>query len=128
MMVLIAGIPLLVIMCWESSSSLSLLPSSPTDYRDRWYYKDVSPFMRIAKLFREDGLLLPFGHPRIAFDIPNPFNPNFNYLEHFPTFLRASLWMTRPIPLVDGRSWMFNKHHRLHYETGTANCLFTFMP
>lgn len=34
------------------------------DFRDRWYYKDATPFMRIAKQrFREDGLLLPFGHP-----------------------------------------------------------------
>lgn len=42
------------------------------DYRDRWYFKDASPFMRVAKQrFREDGLLLPFGHPRIGFDIPN---------------------------------------------------------
>jgi hypothetical protein len=43
------------------------------DYRDRWYFKDASPFMRVAKQrFQEDGLLLPFGHPRMAFDIPNP--------------------------------------------------------
>jgi hypothetical protein len=43
------------------------------DYRDRWYFKDASPFMRIAKQrFQEDGLLLPFGHPRLAFDVPNP--------------------------------------------------------
>jgi hypothetical protein len=43
------------------------------DYRDRWYFKDASPFMRIAKQrFQEDGLLLPFGHPRMAFNIPNP--------------------------------------------------------
>lgn len=42
------------------------------DYRDRWYYKDASPSMRIAKQrFREDGLLLPFGHPRGDFDVPN---------------------------------------------------------
>lgn len=43
------------------------------DYRERWYFNDASPFMRIAKQrFREDGLLLPFGHPRLGFDIPNP--------------------------------------------------------
>jgi hypothetical protein len=43
------------------------------DYRDRWYFNDASPFMRIAKQkFREDGLLIPFGHPRAAFDKPNP--------------------------------------------------------
>jgi hypothetical protein len=43
------------------------------DYRDRWYLKDAYPSMRLAKQkFRDDGLLLPFGHPRIAFDVPNP--------------------------------------------------------
>lgn len=43
------------------------------DYRDRWYFKDVSPSMRVAKQrYREDGLLLAFGHPRIGFDYPNP--------------------------------------------------------
>jgi hypothetical protein len=43
------------------------------DYRDRWYFKDASPFMRIAKQkFQEDGILIPFGHPHIAFDTPNP--------------------------------------------------------
>lgn len=43
------------------------------DYRDRWYFKDASPFMRIAKQkFQEDGILIPFGHPRTAFDTPNP--------------------------------------------------------
>jgi hypothetical protein len=43
------------------------------DYRDRWYFKDTSPFMRIAKQkFQEDGILIPFGHPQTAFDKPNP--------------------------------------------------------
>ena len=43
------------------------------DYRDRWYFKDASPFMRIAKQkFQEDGILIPFGHPRTAIDKPNP--------------------------------------------------------
>lgn len=43
------------------------------DYRDRWYFKDASPFMRIARQkFREDGILIPFGHPQTAFDKPNP--------------------------------------------------------
>jgi hypothetical protein len=42
------------------------------DYRERWYFKEASPFMRIAKQqFREDGLLLPFAHQRMAFNIPN---------------------------------------------------------
>ncbi len=41
------------------------------DYRDRWYFKDQTLFMRIAKQrFREDGLLLHFGHPRAGFSIP----------------------------------------------------------
>ncbi|KAI0131304.1 hypothetical protein F4814DRAFT_164862 [Daldinia grandis] len=43
------------------------------DYRDRWYFKDASPSMRVAKQrYREDGLLLAFGHPRLGFDYPNP--------------------------------------------------------
>ncbi|OBT41478.1 hypothetical protein VE00_07576 [Pseudogymnoascus sp. WSF 3629] len=57
------------------------------DYRARWYYKDASPSMRIAKQrFREDGLLLPFGHPRGDFDVPNPWlmseqaNPSSGWL------------------------------------------------
>ncbi|KFX99826.1 hypothetical protein V490_01644 [Pseudogymnoascus sp. VKM F-3557] len=54
-------------------TAVTLAPER-ADYRDRWYYKDASPSMRIAKQrFREDGLLLPFGHPRVAFDVPNPF-------------------------------------------------------
>ncbi|KAI0172646.1 hypothetical protein GGR52DRAFT_545542 [Hypoxylon sp. FL1284] len=43
------------------------------DYRDRWFFKDVTPSMRVAKeRYREDGLVLPFGHPRLGFDYPNP--------------------------------------------------------
>ncbi|KAJ6114080.1 hypothetical protein N7512_007525 [Penicillium capsulatum] len=43
------------------------------DYRDRWYYKDATPSVRVSKQrFREDGLLLPFGSDRLSFDIPNP--------------------------------------------------------
>lgn len=53
-------------------TTVTLAPER-VDYRDRWYYKEASPSMRIAKQrFREDGLLLPFGHPRSAFDVPNP--------------------------------------------------------
>lgn len=53
-------------------TAVTLAPER-ADYRDRWYYKEASPSMRIAKQrFREDGLLLPFGHPRAAFDVPNP--------------------------------------------------------
>jgi hypothetical protein len=44
------------------------------DYRHRWYYKDATPSMRLAKRrFRQDGLLLPFGHPRFEFTSPNPY-------------------------------------------------------
>ncbi|KAI1095425.1 hypothetical protein F5B19DRAFT_481800 [Rostrohypoxylon terebratum] len=43
------------------------------DYRDRWFYTDASPSMRVAKeRFREDGLLLPFSYPRASFNHPNP--------------------------------------------------------
>ncbi|OBT66458.1 hypothetical protein VE03_03695 [Pseudogymnoascus sp. 23342-1-I1] len=53
-------------------TAVTLAPER-ADYRDRWYYKDACPSMRIAKQrFREDGLLLPFGHPRTAFNVPNP--------------------------------------------------------
>ena len=49
------------------------LAAERLDYRDRWYFKDASPWMRIARRrFQEDGLLLPFGHPRAGFDTPNP--------------------------------------------------------
>jgi Domain of unknown function (DUF4470) len=53
-------------------TAVTLAPER-ADYRDRWYFKDASPAIRLAKQrFREDGLLLPFGHPRLTFDIPNP--------------------------------------------------------
>ena len=43
------------------------------DYRHRWYFKDETPFMRVAKQrFREDGLLPPFGSSRTEFSEPNP--------------------------------------------------------
>ncbi|KAJ5501693.1 hypothetical protein N7453_006510 [Penicillium expansum] len=43
------------------------------DFRDRWYFKDATPSIRVLKQkFREDGLLLPFGHDRTGFDHPNP--------------------------------------------------------
>jgi hypothetical protein len=52
--------------------AITLAPER-VDYRERWHYKEASPFMRIAKQqFQEDGLLLPFGHPRTAFNVPNP--------------------------------------------------------
>jgi len=54
--------------------SVIVLAPERVDYRERWYYKDASPSMRLAKQrFREDGLLLPFGHPRVEFDTPNPY-------------------------------------------------------
>jgi len=50
-----------------------VLAPDRADYRDRWAYKEPTPFARVAKhRFREDGLLLPFGHPRIGYDTPNP--------------------------------------------------------
>lgn len=50
-----------------------VLAPERTDYRERWYYKDATPYMRLSKQrFREDGLMLPFGHPRPSFDMPNP--------------------------------------------------------
>jgi hypothetical protein len=53
-------------------AAVTLAPER-ADYRDRWYFKEQTPSMRIAKRrFQEDGLLLPFGHPRVGFNIPNP--------------------------------------------------------
>lgn len=53
-------------------ASIVLAPER-VDCRHRWHYKEASPPMRLAKQrFREDGLLLPFGHPRDGFDVPNP--------------------------------------------------------
>jgi hypothetical protein len=57
---------------WKLRAATVMAPER-ADYRDRWYYKDATTSMRLAKhRFREDGLLLPFGHPRIGFDLPNP--------------------------------------------------------
>jgi hypothetical protein len=51
----------------------TMLAPERVDDRERWLYKDATPSMRLAKQrFREDGLLLPFGHPRIGFTVPNP--------------------------------------------------------
>lgn len=48
------------------------LAESRIDYRDRHMYC-LSPLQRIAfNKFRQDGLLLPFGHPRHEFCEPNP--------------------------------------------------------
>ena len=53
-------------------AAVTLAPER-VDYWERWFFKDATPSMRIAKQrFREDGLLLPFGHPRIGFNSPNP--------------------------------------------------------
>lgn len=52
----------------------TVLAPERIDYRDRWYYKDLSPPVRVAKQrFREDGLLIPFGCSRGGFVIPNPY-------------------------------------------------------
>ncbi|RAK96064.1 DUF4470 domain-containing protein [Aspergillus ibericus CBS 121593] len=48
------------------------LAESRRDYRDR-HMCCLPPSHRIAfNKFREDGLLLPFGHPRHEFQVPNP--------------------------------------------------------
>ncbi|KAK4148361.1 hypothetical protein C8A00DRAFT_39095, partial [Chaetomidium leptoderma] len=55
----------------EIRHAVTLAPDR-ADYRDRWDFKESTPSTRIAKhRFREDGLLLPFGHPRVGFDTPN---------------------------------------------------------
>lgn len=49
-----------------------MLAPEQVDYRDRWLYKKVSPVMRVARRrFWDDGILLPFGAQRSAFDTPN---------------------------------------------------------
>jgi hypothetical protein len=54
-------------------TAITLAPERQ-DYRDRWYFKDATPSTRVSKQkFREDGLLLPFGHHRVGFDRPNPY-------------------------------------------------------
>ncbi len=59
-------------MAQQIRHTITLAPER-ADYRDRWLYKDASPSMRLGKQrFREDGLLLPFGHPRLGFVNPNP--------------------------------------------------------
>ncbi|MBE3045498.1 hypothetical protein IMZ48_23720 [Candidatus Bathyarchaeota archaeon] len=51
--------------------SLTLHPMGK-DFRD-WHVLYQSPAGRLAKRrFREDGLLLPYGHPRHKFVHPNP--------------------------------------------------------
>lgn len=52
------------------------------DCRDRWYFKDLNPPVRVAKQrFREDGVLIPFGHSRKGFDVPNPYEFSVNRFE-----------------------------------------------
>lgn len=42
------------------------------DYRDRHLF-DLSPTQRVCFLkYRQDGILLPFGHSRSAYNVPNP--------------------------------------------------------
>ena len=56
----------------EARKAITLAPER-RDYRDRWYFKDATPSVRVAKQrFREDGLLLPVGDDRLGFGIPNP--------------------------------------------------------
>ena len=67
---------------FESATAIRsavVLAPERADYRDRWYYKDATPFMRLSKQrFQEDGLLLPYGHPRNDFDKPNPYVSHVN--------------------------------------------------
>ncbi|KAI1461152.1 hypothetical protein F4805DRAFT_315199 [Annulohypoxylon moriforme] len=43
------------------------------DKRENRAFRDVSTSMRVAKQrYEEDGMLLPFGHPRVGFEYPNP--------------------------------------------------------
>ena len=57
---------------FQTRTATTLAPER-RDYRDRWYFKDATPSIRLSKQkFREDGLLLPFGHNRLGFDQPNP--------------------------------------------------------
>lgn len=56
----------------EIRRAVTLAPGRQ-DWRDRWYYRDASPSMRLAKhKFQEDGMLLPFGYSRVSFNTPNP--------------------------------------------------------
>ncbi|KAK4206240.1 hypothetical protein QBC37DRAFT_460375 [Rhypophila decipiens] len=60
---------------WERAKDVRhavVLAPGRSDFRDRWDFNEPTPFSRIAKgRFREDGLLLPFGHSRVGFDTPN---------------------------------------------------------
>lgn len=43
------------------------------DCRDRWHFKEHSPFTRVAnEHFRQHGVLLPDGHAKTSFSAPNP--------------------------------------------------------
>ncbi|OKP10296.1 hypothetical protein PENSUB_4292 [Penicillium subrubescens] len=53
-------------------TAVTLAPER-ADYMDRWLYKELTPALRVGQeRFREDGMLLPFGHTRNGFNIPNP--------------------------------------------------------
>ncbi|USW53875.1 hypothetical protein Slin15195_G071940 [Septoria linicola] len=72
--------------------SVTLAPHR-VDYRElRMLSQD--PAHRVCEeRFRKDGILLPFGHPRAGFDIPNP------------TFFQCSFWpMTDSTLPIDGYS------------------------
>ena len=68
-----------------------------SDYRDRWFYKEATPFMRLSKRrFQDDGLLLPFGHTRLGFNVPNPYvllSPVESLKANtFSTFFYDKIW------------------------------------
>lgn len=61
---------------FDTRTATTLAPER-RDFRERWYFKDITPPTRISKQkFRHDGLLLPFGHNRRDFDKPNPYVPS----------------------------------------------------
>ncbi|KAF3070952.1 hypothetical protein GL218_00779 [Daldinia childiae] len=87
------------------------------DYRDRWYFKDASPSMRVAKQrYREDGLLLAFGHPRIGFDYPNPtlFQTVFQTISSWPMAIKQT-------PSVAGLSTRSEQHQVAFPKTYTES-------
>ncbi|XPS75438.1 hypothetical protein M3J07_007516 [Ascochyta lentis] len=74
------------------------------DYRDRWYFKDATPSMRLAKQrFRSDGLLLPFGHSRTGFNVPNP--TMFQTRDHWPFDDKADPLAGWCIKNVNSTTW-----------------------
>ncbi|KAI1210653.1 uncharacterized protein F4807DRAFT_459493 [Annulohypoxylon truncatum] len=103
----------------------AVLAPERKDYRDRWYFKDASPSMRIAKeRFREDGLLLPFGHPRVGFDYPNP--TIFQVTHSWPLNDQADPQRGWPIGEVKLTPWQASEdlYGRLYSYIRSVLCAF----